>query len=258
MDGQAPAGGPFPGKGGQGPAAARVGGEDLDLDPDLLEMMCDPEVLDGQALSGAFGRDGYADALRPGPVLAALTARAAASAGSLTDDELVGVLRAARRLAGLAAYQQTVAIAEFARRRQAEFESAVAAGVPAGCRDGEFPGEELAMELADTRACTGARIDAAVELTGRLPRTLAGMKAGVIDLERAMTIASRTQVMTDTDASFADEVLAAAAPDLRPDQLARKAAALELKLAPEAVAARKDLARRLGQRVEATTRMGAQ
>ena len=77
------------------------------------------------------------------------------------------------------------------------------------------------------------------------------MKAGAIDLERAMTIASRTQVMTGTDASFADEVLAAAAPELRPDQLARKAAALELKLAPEAVAARKELARRLDQRVEA-------
>jgi hypothetical protein len=46
-------------------------------------------------------------------------------------------------------------------------------------------------------------------------------------------------------------VLAAAAPELRPDQLARKAAALEMKLAPEAVKARKELARHLGQRVEA-------
>src|SRR6202042_470083 len=142
-------------------------------------------------------------------------------------------------------------IAEFARRRQAQFEAAVAAGVPTGCRAGEFPGEELAMELADTRAYAGARIDTAVELTTRLPRPLAGMKAGAIDLERAITIASRTRVMTGTDACFADEVLAAAAPELRPDQLARKAAALELKLAPEAVAARKELARRLDQRVEA-------
>ena len=251
MDGQAPAGGPFPGGDGQGLAPGWVPGEDFGLDPDLLEMMCAPEVLDGQALPGAFGQDGAADLLRPGPVLAALTARAAASAGSLSDDELVGVLQAARRMAGLAAYQQTVAIAEFARRRQGEFEAAKAAGVPVGCRDGEFPGAELAMELVDTRACAGARVDAAVELATRLPRTLAGMKAGAIDLERAMTIASRTRVMTGTDASFADEVLAAAAPELRPDQLARKAAALELKLAPGAVAARKDLARRLDQRVEA-------
>ncbi len=65
-----------------------------------------------------------------------------------------------------------------------------------------------------------------------------------------MTIASRTRSLTDADAAYADEVLAAAAPGRRPDQLARKAAALEMKLAPQAVAARKKLARR-DQRVEA-------
>jgi hypothetical protein len=54
-----------------------------------------------------------------------------------------------------------------------------------------------------------------------------------------------------TDAAYADEVLAAAAPGLRPDQLAGKAAALEMRLAPDAVRARKELARQLGQRVEA-------
>jgi hypothetical protein len=160
------------------------------------------------------------------------------------------VLQAARRLANLAAYQQTVVIAEFARRRQGEFEAAKARGVPVGCRDGEFPGEELAMELVDTGAYTGARIDAAIELTNRLPRTLAAMKAGTVDLGRACTIASRTRAMNDTDAAYADEVLAEAAPELRPDQLARKAAALEMKLAPEAVRARKELAKRLDQRVE--------
>ena len=47
-------------------------------------------------------------------------------------------------------------IGEFARRRQAEFEAAKAAGVPVGCRDGEFPGEELAMELVTTRGDAGA------------------------------------------------------------------------------------------------------
>ena len=99
------------------------------------------------------------------------------------------------------------------------------------------------MELVTTRRHVGARIDAAVDLTTRLPRTLAAMAAGTIDLARACTIASHTRAMTDADAAYADEVLAAAAPGLRPDQLARKAAALELKLAPEAVAARKKLAR---------------
>ena len=77
------------------------------------------------------------------------------------------------------------------------------------------------------------------------------MADGTVDLGRAMTIAARTTALTDADAAYADEILAAAAPGLRPDQLARKAAALEMKLAPEAVRARKQLARELGQRVEA-------
>ncbi len=106
-------------------------------------------------------------------------------------------------------------IAEFARRRQAEFEAAKVRGVPVGCRDGEFPGEELAMELVITRGDVGARIDAAADLTTRLPRTLAAMAAGAIDLPRACTIAFHTHAMTDEDAAYADEVLAAAAPGKR-------------------------------------------
>ncbi len=100
--------------------------------------------------SAAFGQDKAADVLCPGPVLAALTAQTAADPAASTDDELIGALQAARRLANHADYKQTVVIAEFARRRQAQFEAAMAAGKPVGCRDGEFPGEELAMELVET------------------------------------------------------------------------------------------------------------
>jgi hypothetical protein len=235
----------------EGPAISVSFGDACDVDPELLAAMCGPDGLGDEAVNAAFGQDRAADALRPGPLLAALTAQTASSPGSLTDNELIGVLQAARRMENLAAYQQTVAIAAFARRRQAEFEAAKASGVPVGCRDGEFPGEELAMELVATGPYTSARIDTAIELAARLPRTLAGMADGLIDLTRACTIASRTRSMTDEDAAYADEFLAATAPGLRPDQLARKAAALELKLAPEAVKARKELARHLDQRVEA-------
>lgn len=234
----------------EGPAVSVSLGDACDVDPALLAAMCGPEGLGGQAALAAFGEGQAADVLRPGPVLAALTAQAVATPGSLTDNELIGVLQATRRQANLAAYQQTLVIAEFARRRQAEFEAARAAGAPVGCRDGEFPGEELAMELVATGAYTSGRIDTAIELTARLPRTLAGMAGGVIDLSRACVIASRTQAMTDADAATADAILAAAAPALRPDQLARKAEALEKKFAPEAVRARKELARHLDQRVE--------
>lgn len=235
----------------EGPAISVSLGDACDVAPELLAAMCGPDGLGGQAVSPALGQDKAADVLRPGPVLATLTAQAVSDPASLTDDELIGALQAARRLANLADYQLTLAVAEFARRRQAQFGAAKAAGKPAGCRNGEFPGEELAMELMTTGAAAGVLVDAATDLTTRLPGTLAGMAAGLIDLSRAVTIASYTRSLTDEDAAYADAVLAAAAPGKRQDQLRNKAAALEMKLAPEAVSARKELARKLGQRVEA-------
>ena len=171
MGGQPIADGPPSGGYGWGSVPACVLDGELGLGLDLLAAAGGPDGFDGAVLAAAFGQSAFADLLPPSPALAALTARAASTPGSLTDDELIGVLQAARRMANLAAYQQTVMIAEFARRRQAEFEAAKARGVPVGCRDGEFPGEELAMELIDTSAYTGARIDTAIELTARLPRT---------------------------------------------------------------------------------------
>src|SRR6202035_114547 len=111
------------------PAVSLSLGDACDVAPELLAAMCGPDGLGGDAVSAAFGQDQAADTLRPCPVLAALTAQSVASAGSLTDNELIGALQAGRRLANLADYQQTVVIAEFARRRQAEFESAKARGV---------------------------------------------------------------------------------------------------------------------------------
>jgi len=55
---------------------------------------------------------------------------------------------------------------------------------------------------------------------------------------------------TPSIAAYADEILAKAAPDLRVDQLARKAAALEKKLNPGAVKARRERAKLDAQRVE--------
>jgi len=223
---------------------------DVDLDPLLVAALCGTIVPGEETLGSLFCQDGPADTLTPGPVLAELTAQQVARADELSDDEVIGTMHAARRQANLADYQQTVMIAVFTRRRRAEFEAALAAGKPAGCRYGEFPGAELAMELTETQSEAGLRSDTAVELTTRLPRTLALMADGTLDLGRAMIIAQRTLILSDADAAYADEVLSAVAAGKRPDQLARKAAALEMKLAAEAVKARKEQARQLDQRVE--------
>jgi hypothetical protein len=210
----------------------------------------DPERPEYRVSHG-FAEGGAADVLPPGPLLAELTEQAAADVGALSDNELVGVIRAARRQAAREQYTEVLAVAEFGRRRQDAFEDAARRGIPVGCRPGGFPGEELAIEMVVTRAEAGHLIDDSIDLTARLPRTLAGMAAGAIDQARAGWIAFYARSLSPEDAARADEILAAAAPDLRVEQLARKAAALEMKLNPAAVAARKQRARRDEQRVEA-------
>jgi hypothetical protein len=198
-----------------------------------------------------FGQGDEADVLPPGPLLVGLTDEAVRDFGALSDDELTGVILAARRQQVREEYKQVVAVAEFGRRRLAAFEDAKNRGVPVGWRPGGFPGEELAVELVTSRVAAAHRIENALDLTSRLPATLAGMAAGLIDEDRAAYIAYYTHSLAPADALHADEILAAGAPDLRADQLARKAAALEMKLAPEAARARKEHEKQTGQRVEA-------
>jgi hypothetical protein len=225
-------------------------GDARDLDPALLAATLGPDGLGGQSLGPAFAQNEAADKLRPGPVLAALTEQAVSGLAALPDDELTGALQAARRLEAWAAYLQTLLVAEFGRRRMTAFDAAKARGVRPGRRPGEFAADELSCELLITANHAGARLERDAALTARLPRTLAAMAAGTISADRADTIAAWTMSLSDADAARADEILAAAAPGLRRDQLARKAAALEMKLNPDGVKARKEHAKLTRQRVE--------
>jgi hypothetical protein len=234
----------------EGPAISLSLGDAADIDPALLDAICGPEGLGGDALGPQFGQDAAADVLQPSPMLASLTEQAVDDLSRLTDNQLVGTLHAARRLENRANYLQTRAIAEFARRRAEEFETAKARGVPVGCRAGEFPGSELASELLISRVAAGRLIDAATSLTTRLPNTLQGMSAGLIDADRAATIAVYTACLSREDAAKADEILAPAAPEVRAETLARRAATLEMKLDPEAAKCRRENSKRIAQRVE--------
>ena len=206
--------------------------------------------LDEAGVAAAFEQGALADLLPPGPDLAALTEAAVSGLGRLTDDQLTGVLQASRREQNRAAWKQALLVAEFARRRTAELRAAEARGVPVHCRPGEFPGEELAIELVVGPVQASHVIDDATDLATRLPATLAGMASGLIDADRAGIIALHTRLLSEADAAAADAILAAAAPSLRLDQLLRKASALEMKLAPDAVRERRERARRRLQRVE--------
>jgi Domain of unknown function (DUF222) len=231
----------------EGPAASISLGDAADVDLAELVAMLGPDGLGGEV----FAQDRSADAMRPGPVLAALTEQAAGDLGRLSDNQVLGAMSAARRLAARAAWLELRAVAEFTRRREAQFEAATAAKVPRGCRDGEFPDAELAMELVTSPGAARDQMGLAGDLETRLPRASAGLGAGVIDADRTRIIWRYTRFLSDADAARADEVLAALAPGLRYDQLARKAAALAMKLDPEAMKRGKEQTRADRQRVVA-------
>ena len=196
-----------------------------------------------------FSQDGAADGLRPGPWLAALAGEAVANLDRVDEGQLLGVTSAARRLAAHAGYLELMAVAEFARRRDAQLEAAKARGDRVRSRDGEYAAEELGFEMSATAYSAAILIDMAQNIADRLPSTREGMAAGLIDRDRARVISNATLHLPDELAAVADEVLAAAAAQLRLADLQQKAARLEARLDPEGVRARKE-ERKRDRRVE--------
>ena len=164
----------------EGPAATISLGDAADVDLVELAAMVGPDGLGGDC----FAQDRSADVLRPGPVLAALTEQAAGNLGRLTDNQVLGAVSAARRLAARATWLELAAVAEFTRRREAQFEDAKARGGPRGCRDGEFPDAELAIELVTSQNAASDIMGLATDLETRLPATRAALHAGLIDADR--------------------------------------------------------------------------
>src|SRR5690349_7398435 len=166
------------------------------IDPALLAAIGGTECAGEDGLGSLFAQHAAADALPPGPALAALTEAAVKDVTRLSDDQLVGILQAARRQENREAWKKALVIAEFARRREAEFKRAQARDVPVHCRPGQFPGEELAIELLLGPVQAAHAINDATDLATRLPQTLAGMAAGLIDEARAGIIALYTRGLT--------------------------------------------------------------
>jgi hypothetical protein len=218
-----------------------------DVDPVVLAAMAGPDGLGRQA----FAQEQVADALPPGPLLAVLADSAAAGVTGLSDEAVLGMMSAARRLAARAEYLELTAVAAFTARRQAQLAASTGRKDPRGQRAGEFADAELGMHLLISGRRAGDRMDQATALTTRLPCTYAGLGAGTVSPDNAYTIWFYTRFLSDADAAEADAVLAAAAPGIRQESLAAKAAALEMKLDPEAARARKEHARKEGRRVEA-------
>jgi Domain of unknown function (DUF222) len=176
-----------------------------------------------------FAAGGAADELPPGPVLAGLAGDTwDAGLGRLSDDELIGVLRAARRLASWSAALELAAVTDLAARREAE-----AAG--AGSCAGEHLGDEIAAALTLTARAADVLLDLATALR-RLPATMAALAAGRIDRYRAAVIADEVAGLGDEHAAAVEQRVLDDAPGQTTGQL--RAAARRAVLAADPAAAR--------------------
>jgi hypothetical protein len=118
----------------------------------------------------------------PCSVLAELTSQALdAGMDRLSDDELVGVLRAARRLASWQSAIELAAVLELAARRGAEKHDC-------GPRPDERTSAELAAALTLTSRSAGALLELASGVA-RLPGVAAALSSGEIDLAKAAVFA---------------------------------------------------------------------
>ena len=190
-----------------------------------------------------FGQGGRADTMAPGPLMAAVVHAVAGEDGAglqaLSDDQLIGVISAARRMEARIAWTQLAAISEFAARHPAAGgKPGPAAGVS------EFAADELAAEFRQPWTAAAGQLAYAQAVAARLPKTFAALAAGLIHPVHLRIIEAETSVLTGEDAARADEQLAEAARDKSFGQLRYFARRLVLKLDPGAAARRKEAARR--------------
>jgi hypothetical protein len=151
--------------------------------PDCVPVEALPGLMPRRlGVGGGFDAGGMADRLLPGPVLAGLTAdKWADGLSQASDDELAGLMIAWRRVTSWAAAGEFAAVAELARRRGAQ----VAAG--ADPHLAEHVSDEVAMALRLTSWAAGTLVDRAEGLA-RLPKTMAALRTGEIDVPRALVI----------------------------------------------------------------------
>jgi hypothetical protein len=173
-----------------------------------------------------FAAGGPLDELVPGPVLAGFTADAFDGLGQLSDDELVGVLMAARRLSSWQAALEFTAVTELDGRRKAQ------ATRPGSSRASEHVAEELAAALILTSRAADTLLGLSRELD-RLYMVRASLRAGRIDQARAIVFATELALLTKIEACAIAAALIRPAEKMNTGQLRAAIRALILATCPE-------------------------
>jgi hypothetical protein len=192
-----------------------------------------------------FASGGVLDTCAPGVPLArrvdAVT-RDGLLAG-LGDDELVGVLRAWRRLESWCNAGVLQVIAELARRRPAgRTPPAPPGGFPGQLS--EFIADEVAAALAWSGRAAGLYLDLALDLASRLPGTARALREGLIDHPKARLIAEATGVLTGEQAQQVEASVLPRAAGQTPGQLRAAVARAVLAVDPEAATRRREEAQK--------------
>jgi hypothetical protein len=228
-------------------AAARPGGE-----PTAAEVIGAGFTHNGQGQfpvrgAGAFEAGGPADIMAPCSVLAELTGQALeAGLERLSDDELVGVMRAARRVASWQAAVELAAVDELAARRAKERHDA-----------GPRPAERASAEIAVALTLTARSADALTELASGLAKlqdVATALTRGEIDVARATVFVDELSALPWLQASMIASRHLMIAGDLTTSQLRSLLRRAVLAADPAADRRRQREARRDAQ-VQAWTEM---
>jgi hypothetical protein len=197
---------------------------------------------DGAGPGCGFADGGALDTLPAGPPLAAFTNDACTDLNTLPGDQLIGVLRAARRLTSWAQARELTTILALAARRPADGHPPTPPGqLPA--RMSEFTDAELAAALTLTTRAATPHLGLALDLAPR-HATLAALAAGWIDLPRASLIATMTSLLTGQHAAQIEAAVLPAAPDQTTAQLRRALHRAILTADPAAAQRRREQAER--------------
>jgi hypothetical protein len=164
-------------------------------------------------VGAGFAAGGVLDRLPAGPVLGQFAADAwAQGLAGATDEELIRVLTAWRRLTSWASAGEAAAVTELTERRRSQ-------GPAGGDPDlMEYLPDELAAALTLTKRAAGGVLDFACGLA-RLPRTGAALARGDIDRPKALVLVNETCGVSDKLAAAVEEQVIVAAPTQTTGQL---------------------------------------
>jgi hypothetical protein len=176
--------------------------------------------------------------MEPGPVLAGFAEDAIdAGLSVLSDDELVGMMGAARRLASRAAVIELAAVAGLEARRAAD---ALAMG---DWRQHDHVADEIAAALTLTCRAADKLLDLAAGVT-RLPAVTAALAAGRIDLPKASVYHHELAALGDVAAAAIAAVTITDAAGLTTGQLREVLHRAVLAHDPEAARKRREKAQK--------------